>query len=364
MLLLCDSRELDDEIRILIGKNSALESCKKSDSSSCILNAFAKHSPLGRSEQMEASSEGKKAPDSQLEHQWAKKLPTGMLEQQIIVLEKQRQEVTEMKAKLETMPKTVSKLERERDQMQEKCQQLEILYMKKLEQEMQDKKMLQEENRLLKEEIALANTKKTHYEHEIGRLNKALVGARRNHHAWLHEPHVEATRTNCGKEEMKVQIDVLKQQVQIYEEDFKKERSDRERLNAEKEALQRINEKSQTQLNKLNYQIKDLQEKKELLEKQVKQQAQVLRALTEKHGYPLQLFVPPCLSCAKCGILHLPPEPQKTSVSRDFNREQQEPSAGFQFRENTLKSIFCSQERCEQILKKHCEEKNREMMKN
>uniref|UniRef100_A0ABM5GJM2 TNFAIP3-interacting protein 3 isoform X2 n=1 Tax=Pogona vitticeps TaxID=103695 RepID=A0ABM5GJM2_9SAUR len=375
----CDSRELDDEIRILIGKNSASKSCKKTESSSCILNAFGKCSLLGCSEQMESSNEFKKASDSHLEHKLGKKLATDMLEQQIISLEKQKQEllavnnqwdlqfrkmkqqyekkVTEMKAKLEAMQKTVSTLERERDQIQQECERLEILNMNRVEQEMQDKKTLQEENRLLKEEIALGKTKKIHYEYEISRLNKVLVNSLRNQHAVSHEPRVDATEKNCSEEEMKVQIDVLRQQVQIYEEDFKKERSDRERLNAEKEALQRINEKSQTQLNKLNYQIKDCQEKKELLEKQVKQQAQDLQALTEKHGFSHQLFVPPFLSCSNCGSLHLPPQPQKTFASHGFNREQQGTPACFQFRKSTLQSTFCNQEHCDQILQMYSEGK-------
>lgn len=66
-------------------------------------------------------------------------------------------------------------------------------------------------------------------------------------------------------------MEVLKQQVQIYEEDFKKERSDRERLNQEKVELQKINQTSQSQLNKLNSQIKACQMEKEKLERQLKQ---------------------------------------------------------------------------------------------
>lgn len=43
--------------------------------------------------------------------------------------------------------------------------------------------------------------------------------------------------------------------MQIYEEDFKKERSDRERLNQEKETLQQIIQTSESQLNRLNSQV-------------------------------------------------------------------------------------------------------------
>lgn len=75
----------------------------------------------------------------------------------------------------------------------------------------------------------------------------------------------------CSHEEMRTEMEVLKQQVQIYEEDFKKERLDRERLNQEKEELQRIIQTSQSQLNKLNSQIKACQMEKEKLERQLKQ---------------------------------------------------------------------------------------------
>nr|XP_034968440.1 TNFAIP3-interacting protein 3 isoform X3 [Zootoca vivipara] len=223
-----------------------------------------------------------------------KKMPVGALEQQIISLEKQRQEllavnhqwdqqfrrmkqqygkkVTDVKAQLETMQKSVKELEKERHQMQQECRRLEALATNNLLQEMRDKKILKEENRLLKEETSVANTKKIHYECEISWLNKALQDALKNQSAPLPVAPVNAQEVNCNHEEMKMQVEVLRQQVQIYEEDFKKERSDRERLNEEKEALLRINERIQFQLDTLNSQVKDCQEERELLEKKVKQQ--------------------------------------------------------------------------------------------
>ncbi|KAL8206980.1 UNVERIFIED_CONTAM: hypothetical protein K2H54_038346 [Gekko kuhli] len=113
-------------------------------------------------------------------------------------------------------------------------------------------------------------------------------------------------------------------EVQIYEEDFKKERSDRERLNEEKEALQRINKRMQSQLKKLNFQIKGFQEETELLQKQVKQQvcvnAREVEALPEQQGFPHQMFVPPCLSCKKCGLFHPYPEPRIKLAPCGINR--------------------------------------------
>ncbi|XP_062992176.1 TNFAIP3-interacting protein 3 [Elgaria multicarinata webbii] len=296
--------------------------------------------------------EGKKTSASLSEHTLTKKIPTETLEQQIISLEKQRQEllavnnqwdqqfrrmkaqyekkVTEVKAEVESMQKIVRTLEGERLQMQQECQRLEALTTNRLVEEMSDKKTLKDENRLLKEKNALANTKKMHYECEISRLNKALLDAWKSQSTPSHVPHVSALDSNCNQEEMRMQMEVLRQQVQIYEEDFKKERSDRERLNAEKEALQRINERSRSQLDKLNSQIKDCQDEKELLQKQVKQQAQ---ALTEKHAFPHQLFVPPCLSCGNCGLFHPYPEPQIILPSYGISRkpQQQQPPPDYQW---------------------------------
>ncbi|XP_044284870.1 protein NDNF isoform X2 [Varanus komodoensis] len=328
----CDSRELDDEIRILIGKNSASESSKS-------LTAFGKCSTLGYSAQIQPSMDGKKASGSLAE---AKKIPTEMLEQQIISLEKQREEllavnnqwdqqfrrmkeqyekkVTEVKAKLESMQKIVRTLNREKLQMQQECQRLGALTTDRLAEEMRDKNTLEEENRLLKEKNILANRKKMHYECEITRLNKALMDALQNQSLSSQEPHVDVLDRNYSKEEMRTQLEVLRQQVQIYEEDFKKERSDRERLNAEKEALQRINEKLQSQLDILHSQVKDCQEKKELLETQVKQQAQ---ALTEKQGFHHRLLVPPCLNCGKCRAHHPYTEPGLAVASCDISKQSQ-----------------------------------------
>ncbi|XP_060103316.1 TNFAIP3-interacting protein 3 isoform X2 [Heteronotia binoei] len=233
---------------------------------------------------------------------------THVLEVQIISLEKQRQElltvnnqwdqqfrqmkqyyerkVTELKTKLETMQKSVKDLEMERHQMQKECQRLEALVKDKYLQEMREKNTLKEENRLLKEETTLANAKKIHYECEINRLNKALLDALNNYKVSSHVPNVDELDRNCIQDEMQMQMEVLRQQVQIYEEDFKKERSDRERLNEEKEALQRINKRAQSQLKKLNSQIKDFQEEIGSLQKQVKQQAREVEAPPEQQGFP------------------------------------------------------------------------------
>ncbi|XP_060103315.1 TNFAIP3-interacting protein 3 isoform X1 [Heteronotia binoei] len=302
----CDSVELDNEIRTLIGRSSASE---KLEFRSHALKAFGKSDTQVNSSQKQAGMDETKTSGGVQEHLLAKKnVSTHVLEVQIISLEKQRQElltvnnqwdqqfrqmkqyyerkVTELKTKLETMQKSVKDLEMERHQMQKECQRLEALVKDKYLQEMREKNTLKEENRLLKEETTLANAKKIHYECEINRLNKALLDALNNYKVSSHVPNVDELDRNCIQDEMQMQMEVLRQQVQIYEEDFKKERSDRERLNEEKEALQRINKRAQSQLKKLNSQIKDFQEEIGSLQKQVKQQAREVEAPPEQQGFP------------------------------------------------------------------------------
>ncbi|XP_048364700.1 TNFAIP3-interacting protein 3 [Sphaerodactylus townsendi] len=342
----CDSVELDNGIRTLIGKSCATE---KLEFSSCTLKAFGKSEIQVNSAQMQAGMDETKTSVGVPEHLLTKKnVSAYMLEMQIISLEKQRKElltvnnrwdqqfrqmkqcyekkVTELKTILETMQNRVRELEKERHKMQKECQRLEALARDQHLQEMRDKNTLKEENRLLKKETALANTKKMHYEGEINRLNKALLDALNNHKVSSHAPNVYELNRNCTQDEMRMQIEVLRQQVQIYEEDFKKERSDREKLNEEKEALQRVNKRAQSQLKKLNSQLKDFQEEKEFLEKQVKQQAREVQALPEQQGFPHQMFGPPCLSCRNCGLFHPYSESWITLVPCGINRTAQSPA--------------------------------------
>uniref|UniRef100_A0A8C3X0H5 TNFAIP3 interacting protein 3 n=1 Tax=Catagonus wagneri TaxID=51154 RepID=A0A8C3X0H5_9CETA len=223
------------------------------------------------------------------------------LEQKIRFLEKQRKEllevnqqwdqqfrsmkelyerkVAELKTKLDAAEKVLGTLEKERQQSLRESdpdsprdQTWERLQREEKEKESLNEELheLKKENKLLKEKNALANQKKQHYECEIKRLNKALQDALKLESS-SPEDCLGKSEMECNHEEMKTEMEVLKQQVQIYEEDFKKERSDRERLNQEKVELQQINQTSQSQLNKLNSQIKACQMEKEKLERQLKQ---------------------------------------------------------------------------------------------
>ncbi|XP_029424960.1 TNFAIP3-interacting protein 3 [Nannospalax galili] len=217
---------------------------------------------------------------------------TDSLEQKIRCLEKQRKEllevnqqwdqhfrsmkelyerkVVDLKTKLAAteVRRTLEK-ERMRSLMEGDRQQTtqEEKERESLNEELQE---LKKENKLLKERNALTNKKKEHYECEIKRLNKALQDALKIESSSFSEDS-RRCQGACNAAEMRTELEVLKQQLQIYEEDFQKERSDRERLNQEKEELQKINQTSQSLLDRLNSQIRACQLEKEELGKQLKQ---------------------------------------------------------------------------------------------
>ncbi|XP_057166213.1 TNFAIP3-interacting protein 3 [Ursus arctos] len=225
---------------------------------------------------------------------------TNSLEQKIRCLEKQRKEllevnqqwdqqfrsmrelyerkIAELKTKLDATERFLSTQEKELQQSQRESDKLLDLTRERLQLQEKEKESLNEElhelkkeNKFLKEKNAVVNKKKEHYECEIKRLNKALQDALKIECSSFPEDCLGKSEMEYRHEEMRTEMEVLKQQVQIYEEDFKKERSDRERLNQEKEELQQINQTSQSQLNRLNSQIKACQMEKEKLEKQLKQ---------------------------------------------------------------------------------------------
>ncbi|XP_027986048.2 TNFAIP3-interacting protein 3 [Eptesicus fuscus] len=240
---------------------------------------------------------------------------TNSLERKIRCLEKQRKELlevnrqwdqqfrsmkelyarklAELQMKLESTEKFLSGLEQGRpasprasagpaDLAQEQ-QQREEKEKQALSQELH---ALRKENKLLKENNAVMSRRREHYECEIKRLNKALREALKVECAPLPEGRLAGPEPGCGHEEMRTEMEVLRQQVQIYEEDFKRERSDRERLSQEKEELRQVNRTSQSQLNQLKSKIEACQVEKERLEKQLE-----------------QMRIPPC----RCGLgLHLP----------------------------------------------------------
>ncbi|XP_065733349.1 LOW QUALITY PROTEIN: TNFAIP3-interacting protein 3 [Phocoena phocoena] len=341
----CESMELDNKICDLIERNVSPDpggvtpGPTPSHRSPCSVKTPEKPASVAHFLQCTTRMSGT---ETSTEHaEWTqssrRKNLTNFLEQKIRCLEKQRKEllevnqqwdqqfrsmkklyerkVTELKTKLDAAESFLGTLEKELQQSQRESdlqQREEVggargatslppgargdlksggvmavglarLYLLKKEKESLNEELheLKRENKLLKEKIALASQKKQHFECEIKRLNKALQDALKMECSSSPEDCLRKSEMECSHEEMRTEMEVLKQQVQIYEEDFKKERSDRERLNQEKEELQQINQTSQTQLNRLNSQIKACQMEKEKLERQLKQ----MYFLTSNYGW-------------------------------------------------------------------------------
>ncbi|KAF1400269.1 TNFAIP3-interacting protein 1, partial [Spheniscus humboldti] len=141
---------------------------------------------------------------------------------------------------------------------------------------------LQQRMRFLQEQLAPVTRQREYQEKEIQRLNKALEEALNVQAS--PPPIFASTMEPAGKvpqQELLTQNELLKQQVKIFEEDFQRERSDRERMNEEKEELKQQLEKLQKQLVLSNNQLRaskdDCQrekEEKEKLKKLLKQHKQ------------------------------------------------------------------------------------------
>ncbi|XP_056411145.1 TNFAIP3-interacting protein 3-like [Hyla sarda] len=107
---------------------------------------------------------------------------------------------------------------------------------------------IKDENYILKKLNHVLRKRNDSYESEIKRLNKVLLQAtttgKINSISTTVNPSLEAMTS----EDFKTKNEVLMQQVKIYEEDFKRERAEKEIIRKEKEELQQIVHKLRIQL--------------------------------------------------------------------------------------------------------------------
>ncbi|XP_051898788.1 TNFAIP3-interacting protein 1-like isoform X2 [Pristis pectinata] len=257
-----------------------------------------------------------------------------VFERQIKTLENQRKELLEinkqwdhefrnmkalyeqkLKEKFTKYQQSLSALEKELDQKQRDFDKKLLLAKARLETAEEEKQTLnaklleaEEQNKHLQQCHSSTTKQKEYYEHEIARLNKALSDALREQNIFCMPHSFDRTET-VGKsrpEELTTQIEVLKQQVQIFEEDFQRERCDRERMNEEKEELKKKIEQLQTKLTLLNTRLKTYEEdfikerkEKDLLGKKLKKQA---REFSQSPATPcLPVAYAPCAPCVNYG---------------------------------------------------------------
>ncbi|NXO85350.1 TNIP1 protein, partial [Sitta europaea] len=201
--------------------------------------------------------------------------------------QKYEQKVTDLHQELAEARRAVTELESEREQKQRDFDRKLLLAKSRIETEEAKKERLamevrdlQQRMRFLQEQLAPVTRQREYQEKEIQRLNKALEEAL---NVQASSPPIFAMEP-AGKlpqQELLTQNELLKQQVKIFEEDFQRERSDRERMNEEKEELKQQLEKLQKQLVLSNNQLRaskdDCQrekEEKEKLKKLLKQHKQ------------------------------------------------------------------------------------------
>uniref|UniRef100_A0A8C5PCQ9 TNFAIP3 interacting protein 1 n=1 Tax=Leptobrachium leishanense TaxID=445787 RepID=A0A8C5PCQ9_9ANUR len=218
-----------------------------------------------------------------LEHQRAELLDVNkQWDQQFRSMKLQYEEkITSLRQKLSQNLKTESEQEAERDRRQRDFDRKLLLardkieekesQVQKLESEMKD---LKQKNKILHDQLNSSTKQREYQEREICRLNKALEEALNLQDS----PSLPLSTENLpSRQELAIQNDLLKQQVKIFEEDFQKERRDRERMNEEKEDLKGQLEQLESQLGKVTSQLRlcqdDLRKAKEASHNVIRHQA-------------------------------------------------------------------------------------------
>ncbi|XP_055574753.1 TNFAIP3-interacting protein 1 isoform X4 [Falco cherrug] len=232
--------------------------------------------------------------------------------------QKYEQKVTDLHQELADARRAVTELDSEREQKQRDFDRKLLLAKSRIETEEAKKERLamevrdlQQRMRFLQEQLAPVTRQREYQEKEIQRLNKALEEALNVQAS--PPPIFTSAMELAGKipqQELLTQNELLKQQVKIFEEDFQRERSDRERMNEEKEELKQQLEKLQKQLVLSNNQLRaskdDCQREKEEKEKLKKLLKQHKQASGERlHPEPLPGPLPP--ACPMYQYQYSPP---------------------------------------------------------
>uniref|UniRef100_A0AAY4E2F5 TNFAIP3-interacting protein 1 n=1 Tax=Denticeps clupeoides TaxID=299321 RepID=A0AAY4E2F5_9TELE len=179
------------------------------------------------------------------------------------------QKITDLRQRLADSQKAVLELEAEREQRQRDYDKKLLLAKSKIDTVQGEKECMSTEScelkqkvRYLQDQLLPLSKQREYQEKEIQRLNRALEEALN-----LHSPSSPQQQgmnhgdgaMNLRYQDALTQIAVLKEQVKIFEEDFRKERSDRERMNEEKEDLRRQVERLQGQMTNLTNQLHQAQ---------------------------------------------------------------------------------------------------------
>ncbi|XP_074866132.1 TNFAIP3-interacting protein 1 [Carettochelys insculpta] len=232
------------------------------------------------------------------------------------------QKITDLRQKLTDSQRVLSELDAEREQKQRDFDRKLLLAKSKIEVEEAEKerlagevKDLKQRVRFLQEQLSPVTKQREYQEKEIQRLNKALEEALNMQTPALTPSTLGNATEPSGStrpHELLTQNELLKQQVTIFEEDFQRERRDRERMNEEKEELKQQLEKLKKQLLMSNNQLRGFKddyqrekEENEKLKKLLKQHKQV----SGERLHPEPLPGPLAPACPMYQFQYSPPMP-------------------------------------------------------
>ncbi|XP_078241763.1 TNFAIP3-interacting protein 1 isoform X10 [Pogona vitticeps] len=252
------------------------------------------------------------------EEKTAGKSMLGASEKKVKILEHQRNEITDLRQKLADCQKALADLEAERELKQRDFDRKLLLAKSKIEEEEAEKEQLSGEVKDLKQRIKFLQDQLTpitrqreYQEKEILRLNKALEEALNFQASAPFNSPIESAM-NIRQQEVVTQNELLKQQVKIFEEDFQRERSDRERMNEEKEELKQQLEKLQKQLVLSSNQVRTLKEDFHKEKEEKDKYKKLLKQHKQRSGDKLQAeppqpgpAAPPCPQCGPPAQPHL-----------------------------------------------------------
>ncbi|XP_042202433.1 TNFAIP3-interacting protein 1 isoform X2 [Callorhinchus milii] len=161
------------------------------------------------------------------------------------------QKIVELRQRLSVSQRSLSGQEADRDVRQRDFDKQLLLAKTRISSGESEVKELKQKNKCLQDQLMSLTKQREYQEREIQRLNKALENV-----LTAQTPLFVAGETGVGaqRQELLTQLEVLKHQVKIFQEDFQRERSDRERMNEEKEVLKLQLEQLQSQNGLLNTQ--------------------------------------------------------------------------------------------------------------
>ncbi|XP_072262922.1 TNFAIP3-interacting protein 3 [Pyxicephalus adspersus] len=107
---------------------------------------------------------------------------------------------------------------------------------------------IREENCLLRKQNDLLYKRKEYYKNDRDHLSKVLMKATQKIDDGKPKTKLNHPARECDYEDLKAEIAALLQQIQIHEEDFRQERTDKEKLRKENEKLRQIKQRLRLQI--------------------------------------------------------------------------------------------------------------------